>query len=87
MSVCFRMNFILCSAAFVLCLAIQVSSQPPPKPIGEWSPFRAEAYPNPWVDSEKCKTQEMSGLCDYNGILTVEQSKHLLLNSCIRPRI
>ena len=73
------MNIIPRSLAFVLCLVLRVSSQPPAKPIGEWSPNRADAYPNPWVDSEKCKTLETSGLCDYNQMLTVEQSKHLLL--------
>src|SRR6218665_2185639 len=78
-SVCFRMNFIPCAAAFVFCLALRVSSQPPPKPIGEWSPNRAESYPNPWVDSQGCKTQETSGLCDYNEILNETQSKHLLI--------
>ena len=78
-AVCFRMNFILCSAAFVLCMALQISSQPPPRPIGEWSPNRAEMYPNPWVDFQACKTEGTSGLCDYNEILNEAESKHLLI--------
>jgi len=78
-SLCFRMDFILCSSAFVLCLVLRVNSQPPPKPIGEWSPNRAEMYPNPWVDSQGCKTQETSGLCDYNEMLNGAESKHLLV--------
>jgi len=62
----------------VICLAVQVSSQLPPKPIGEWHYDRAEMYPNPWINPSACKTPAPSGLCDVNGMLTDEERNSMV---------